>query len=143
MCRVNADVFPGSLNSNNDIVVAMIVTDALKLTQSGLSDSDSQSVNRTTLFSLSQTNYHSNPIKSLLNLLLQSLASIPQIYQSIFQTNRLEISSHLGKPPPKRKTVYSEPCHVLRGEKCPDASRMFALKYRVRSDLNTDVSVFD
>ena len=62
MCRVNADVFPGSLNSNNDIVVAMIVADAVKLAQSGLgdTDSDSQSVNRTTLFSLSQTNYHSN-----------------------------------------------------------------------------------
>ena len=61
MCRVNADVFPGSLNSNNDIVVAMIVADAVKLTQSGLSDTDgdSQSVNRMTLFSLSQTNYHS------------------------------------------------------------------------------------
>ena len=25
----------------------------------------------------------------------------------------------------------------------PDASRMFALKYRVRRDLNTEVSVFD
>ena len=44
---------------------------------------------------------------------------------------------------PERKTVYLEPCHVLRGEKSPDASRMFALKYRVRHDLNTDVSVFD
>ena len=43
----------------------------------------------------------------------------------------------------KRKTVYSEPRHVLRGEKCPDASRMFALKYRVRRDLDTDVSVLD
>ena len=117
MCRVNADVFPGSLNSNNDTVVAMIVADAVKLTQSGLSDTDS--------------------VKKL-----QSLASIPQIYQSIFQTNRLEIASHLVKPPPKCKTVYSEPCLVLRGEKCPDASRMFALKYRVRRDLNTDVSVF-
>ncbi len=45
MCRVtrvNADVFPGSLNSNTDI--AMIVADAVKLTQSELSDS--QSVNR-------------------------------------------------------------------------------------------------
>ena len=62
MCRVNADVVPGSLNSNNDIVVAMIVADAVKLTQSGLGDNDgdSQSVNRTTLFSLSQTNDHSN-----------------------------------------------------------------------------------
>ena len=57
---------------------------------------------------------------------------VPQIYQSIFQINR-----------PERKTVYSKPCHVLRGEKCTDASRMFALKYRVRRDLNTDVSVFD
>ena len=71
-------------------------------------------------------------IKWQLNVLLQSLASIPQIYQSIFQSNR-----------PERKTVYSKPCHVLRGEKCPDASRMFALKYRVRRDLNTDVSVFE
>ena len=35
------------------------------------------------------------------------------------------------------------PCHVLRGEKCPDESRMFPLKYRMRRDLNTDVSVFD
>ena len=62
MCRVNADVFPGSLNSNNDIVVAMIVADAVKLTQLGLSDTDgdSQSVNRATLFPLSQTNYRSN-----------------------------------------------------------------------------------
>ena len=33
--------------------------------------------------------------------------------------------------------------YVLRVEKCPDASRMFELKYRVRRDLNTDVSVFD
>ncbi len=82
-------------------------------------------------------------MKSLLNVLLQSIASIPQIYQSIFQINRPEIASHLVKPLPKRKTVYSEACHVLRGEKCPDASRMFALKYRVWRDLNTDVSVFD
>ncbi len=56
MCRVNADVFPSSQNSYTHI--AMIVADAAKLTESGLSDS--QSVNRTTLFSLSQTNYHSN-----------------------------------------------------------------------------------
>ena len=72
------------------------------------------------------------PIQWQWHVLLQSLASIPQIYQSIFQINR-----------PERKTVYSKPCHVLRGEKCPDASRMLALKYRVRRDLNTDVSVFD
>ena len=72
------------------------------------------------------------PLKSQLNVLLQSRASIMQIYQSIFQINR-----------PERKCVYSKPCHVLRGEKCPDAYRMFALKYRVRRDLNTDVSVFE
>ena len=72
-----------------------------------------------------------SPIKWQWNVLLQSLASILQIYQSIFQINR-----------PERKTVYSEPCHVLRGEKCPDASRMFPLKYRVRRNLNTDVSVW-
>ena len=156
MCRVNckrhyADVFPGSLNSNNDIVVAMIVADAVKLTQSGLglSDTDSRRVSRSlgephdAIFTISDELSLQSPIESLSNVLLQSLASIPQIYQSIFQTNRLEIASHLVKPPPKRKTVYSEPCHVLRGEKCPDASRMFALKYRVRRDLNTDVSVFD
>ena len=46
------------LKSNTDIVIAMIVADAVKLTQSGLCDS--QSVNSTTLFSLYQTNYHSN-----------------------------------------------------------------------------------
>ena len=51
MCRVNADVFPGSVNSNTDIIIAMIVADAVKLTQSELSDS--QSVIRTTLFSVS------------------------------------------------------------------------------------------
>ena len=92
-----ADVFPGSLNSksNTDIVIAMIGADAVKLTQSGLgdTDSDSQSVNRTTLFSLFQTNFGTITRitdKSLLNVLLQSLAS----------------------------------------------------KYRVRRDLNTDVSVF-
>ena len=95
------------------------------------------------IFTVSDELSLESPIKSLLNVLLQSLESIPQIYQSIFQTNRPEIASHLVKPPPKRRTVYSEPCHVLRGEKCPDASRMFALKYRVRRDLNTDVSVFD
>ena len=95
------------------------------------------------IFTVSDELSLQSPIESLSNVLLQSLASIPQIYQSIFQTNRLEIASHLVKPPPKRKTVYSEPCHVLRGEKCPDASRMFALKYRVRRDLNTDVGVFD
>ena len=85
-----ADVFPGSLNSksNTDIVIAMIGADAVKLTQSGLGDtddsvSDSQSVNRTTLFSLSQTNFGTITRisdKSLLNVLLQSLASITQIY---------------------------------------------------------------
>ena len=64
MCRVNSDVFPGSLNSNTDI--AMIVADAVKETHSdSVSDtadshSDSQSVNCTTLFSLSQMNYRSN-----------------------------------------------------------------------------------
>ena len=69
MCRVNSDVFPGSLNSNTDI--AMIVADAVKETHSvgtaqtrssdtAESVSDSQSVNCTTLFSLSQMNYRSN-----------------------------------------------------------------------------------
>ena len=63
------DVFPGSLNSNTDI--AMIVADAVKETHSvgtaqtphsvsDTADSDSQSVNCTTLFSLSQMNYSSN-----------------------------------------------------------------------------------
>ena len=69
MCRANSDVFPGSLNSNTDI--AMIVADAVKETHSvgtaqtrhsvsDTADSDSQSVNCTTLFSLSQINYSSN-----------------------------------------------------------------------------------
>ena len=62
MCRVNSDVFPGSLNSNTDIV--MIVADAVKETHSDsvsdTADSDSQSVNCTTLFSLSRKNYRSN-----------------------------------------------------------------------------------
>ena len=84
------------------------------------------------MFTVSDELSPESPIQWQWNVLLQSLASIPQIYQSIFQINR-----------PERKTVYSKPWHVLRGEKCPDASRMFALKYRVRRDLNTDVSVFD
>ena len=82
------------------------------------------------IFTVSDEISLESPIQWQFNVLLQSLASIPQIYQSIFQINL-------------PKTVYSEPCHVDRGEKCPDASRMFALKYRVRRDLNTDVSVFD
>ena len=104
----------------------MIVADAVKLTQPGLGELHDA------IFTVSDELSLESPIKSQLNVLLQSLESIPQIYQSIFQINR-----------PERKTVYSEPCHVLRGEKCPDASRMFALKYRVRRDLNTDASVFD
>ena len=92
-----------------------------------------------TIFTVSDELSLESPIKSLLNVLLQSLVSIPQVYQSIFQINRAEIASHSAKPPPKRKTVYSEPCHVLHGEYCPDASRMFTLKYRVRRDLNTAV----
>ena len=66
----------------------MIGVYAVKLTQSGLGDTDdsvndSQSVNRTTLFSLSQTNFGTITRitdKSLLNVLPQSLASITQIY---------------------------------------------------------------
>ena len=67
-----------------------------------------------------------SPIKWQLNVLLQSLASIPQIDQSIFQINR-----------PECKTVYSEPCHVLRREKCPDASRMFTLQLAFRCSKRT------
>ena len=61
-------------------------------------------------------------------MLLQSLASIPQIYQSIFQINR-----------PERKTVYSKPCGSRRNVPgwVPD------VRIEVRRDLNTDVSVFD
>ena len=142
MCRVNADVFPGSLNSNNDIVSDWRCETHSVGTQWHW---QWQSVGEPhdAIFTVSDELSLESPINSLLNVLLQSLASIPQIYQSIFQTNWLEIASHLVKPPPKRKTVYSEPCHVLRGEKCPDVSRMFALKYRVRRDLNTDVTVFD
>ena len=60
--------------------------------------------------------------------------------------NISEIASHSVKPPNAKlftpwMTVMT--AHVLRGEKCPDASRMFALKYRVRRDLNTDVTVLD
>ncbi len=64
-------------------------------------------------------------------------------HRFINQYFRLTDENSPHKPPPKRTTVYSEPCHVLRGEKYPDASRMFALKYRMQRDLNTDVSVFD
>ena len=137
MCRVNADVFPGSLNSNTDIVIAIIVADAVKLTQSELGDS--QSVIRTTLFSLSQTNYHSNHRYNdskmcYYNRLHRSRRFINQYFRLTDQNAKLFT----------RNEFPSKPCHVLRGEKCPDASRMFALNIRdVRRDLNTDVSVFD
>ena len=74
-----------------------------------------------------------------------SVCDVPQLFESLASVVPIKLVrvAHLVKPPPKRKTVYSEPCHVLRGEKCPVASRTFALKYRVRRDLNTDVSVFD
>ncbi len=98
----------------------MIVADAVKL-----DSSESVGELHNAIFTVSDELSLESPI-------LQSLASIPQIHQSLFQINR-----------PERKTVYSEPCHVLRGEKCPDASRVFELKYRVCRDLNTDVSVFD
>ena len=142
MCRVNSDVFLGSLNSNTAIVISMIAADAVKETHSvGTAQWHWQSVGEPhdAISTVADELSLESPIKSL----LQSRASIPQIYQSIFQINRPEIASHFVKPPPKRKTVYSEPCNVLCGEKCPDASRMFALKYRVRRDLNTDVSVLD
>ena len=109
MCRVNADLFPGLLNSNTDIVIAMIVADAVKLTQSGLGEPHDAIFTVSDELSLERVE---SPIKSLLNVLLKSLESIPQIYQSIFQTNRPVIASHLVEPPPKRRTVYSEPCHV-------------------------------
>ena len=38
-----------------------------------------------------------SPIKSLLNVLVEALASIPQIYQSIFQINRVEKAIHSAK----------------------------------------------
>ena len=92
-----------------------------KLTQSEVSDRQSVGEPHNAIFTVSVELSFESPIKSWqLNVLLQSLASIPQIYQSIFQINR-----------PERKTVYSQPWHVLRGEKCQDASRMFALKCRV------------
>ena len=87
MCRVNADVFHGSLNSNTDIVIAMIVADAVKLTQSELGKPHDA------IFTVSDELSLESPIKSLLNELLQSLASIPKIYQSIFQISRPEIAS--------------------------------------------------
>ena len=48
----------------------------------------------------------------LLNVLLEALASIPQIHQSIFKINRAEITIF-------SKTVYTR---VLVEEKCPDAT---------------------
>ena len=143
--RVNADVFPGSLISNSDKHRHRHRNDRRWRYETHSVGTRWQSVAEPhdAIFTVSDEPSLESPIKSLLNVLLQSLASIPQIYQSIFQINRPEIATHLVKPPPKRKTVYAEPCHVPRGEKCPDASRMFALKYRVRRYLNSNVSVFD
>ena len=50
------------------------------------------------IFTVSDELSLESPIKWQLNVLLQPLASIPKIYQSIFQINW-----------PERKTVYSEP----------------------------------
>ena len=83
MCRINADVFPGSLNSNTDIVIA----DVVKLSQSEL------------IFTVSDELSLESPIKWQLNVLLQSLASIPQIYQSIFLINQPERKTLLGTMP--------------------------------------------
>ena len=133
MCRrVNAYVFPGSLNSNTDIVIAMQWSStSLWNSLSRNSVTVSRWTARRYFHCLRHTITRITDTMTV-NVLLQSLASIPQMYQSIFQINW-----------PERKTVYLEPWHVLRGEKCPDASRMFALKYRVWRDLNTGVSVFD
>ena len=46
------------------------------------------------IFTVSDELWLESPIKSLLNVLLQSLASIPQIYQSIYQIKRAE-SPHI------------------------------------------------
>ncbi len=71
MCRVNADAFPGSLNSNTDIVITftMIVADAVKkLTRSVGEPHDA-------IFTVSDELSLESPIKSRqLNVLLQSLA---------------------------------------------------------------------
>ena len=74
----------------------MIVADAVKLTQSELSQWQSVGEPRDAIFTVSDELSLESPIQSLLNVLLQSIASIPQIYQSIFQTSRLEIASHNG-----------------------------------------------
>ena len=102
MCRANSDVFPGSLHSNTDIVTAMIVADAVKETHSvGTAQPQWhwQSVGEPHDAIVTVSDELS--LESLIKSLLQSLASIPQIYQSIFQINRPEIASHFVKPPPK------------------------------------------
>ena len=131
MCRVNADVYPGSLNSNTDIVIAMIVADAVKLTQSELGDS--QSVIRTTLFSLSQTNYHSN----------HRYNDSEMCYYNPLHRSRRFINQYFRLTDQNAKLFTRNHAMCFAEKSAPDASRMFALKYRVRHDLNTDVSVFD
>ena len=109
----------------------MIVADAVKLTQSELGDS--QSMIRTTLFSLSQTNYHSN----------HRYNDSEMCYYNPLHRSRRFINQYFRLIDQKAKLFTRNHAHVLRGEKCPDAYRMFALTYRVRRDLNTDVSVFE
>ena len=128
-CKRRSDVFPGSLNSNTDIVIAM--NDRRWCCESHSVGTQWQSIGEPhyAIFTVSDELSLESPIKWQLNVLLQSLASIPQVYQSILQINR------------QNAKLFTRNHAMCFAEK---NSRMRpGCSHRVRRDLNTDVSVFD
>ena len=135
MCRVNADAFPGSLNSNTDIVITMIVangSDAVKkLTQSQSELSDSHSVNRTTLFSLSQTNITRITDKIMT---VKCVTTIPCI-------DPADLSINISDQPTRTQNCLLGTMTCASRRKMPGC--VPDVRVEVPRDLNTDVSVFD
>ena len=91
MCRVPRFTKVNCVHRQRVIVTLAKVWESVSASLwNSVSQWPARAPNRTTLFSLFQTNYDSNH-QSLLNVLLETRASIPQIYQSIFKINWAEI----------------------------------------------------
>ena len=127
MCRVNADVFPGSLNCKHGHRVIV----AFGIMSVSLWNSLSHRVSHWSQFATRTGAQPHDAIVTVSDELLNVLAeaSIPQIYQSIFQINRAEKGRTFGT------TQNCLPmCLSKKSARMP---RMFALTHRVRRDLNT------
>ena len=138
-------MFSDSLNSNSDIIIVMIV--AVKLTQSSRDSVSRQPAKRMETRSarcyfhcLRRTMTRITDKVTVLDVLLQSLASIPQIYQSIFQIYRAEIASHSTKQQHKPK-LFNRSIVMCFAEKVPRCVSDVRIEVSCRRDLNTDVSV--